>query len=182
MPSEAYAKLVTRLNEITEVISARDAICPPGAGKPAERKGSAVLKAGTTLLAALFEAYVEELFEKTLDTLHPEMVPEVRELKKHTSEKNNNANNHQVNNLFFYAGIPWIMHSPKVRWQKFSNQKVRDTLGELSAARNKIAHGKNPVVTKKQLVFWKLFIERLAGRLDVVAQEHIAKETGLMPW
>ncbi|OKP74819.1 hypothetical protein BTR19_00905 [Pseudomonas fluorescens] len=182
MPSEAYLKLVERLGEITEVISARDAICPPGAGKPAERKGAAVLKAGTTLLAALFEAYIEELFDKTLDALHPTMVKEVKELKQHTTEKNNNANNHQVNNLFFYAGIPWIMQSPKVRWQKFTNEKVRETLGKLSAARNKIAHGKNPIVTKQQLVFWKKFIERLASRLDLVAQEHIKKETGILPW
>jgi hypothetical protein len=181
-PSNANIRLKKRLLEIDEVISARDSICPTGAGKPAVQKGAAVIKAGTTLLAAVFEAFVEELFERSLDILHPTLPSEVKELKKHTSEKNHNANNHQVNNLFFYVGIPWIMQSSKVRWQKFSNNKVRVTLGNLSAARNKIAHGGSHSVTKSQLVFWRDFIARLADRLDVVVADHIEKETGKRPW
>ncbi|MFM0699513.1 HEPN domain-containing protein [Paraburkholderia sediminicola] len=182
MSSDANKKLKKRLLEIDEVISARDAICPVGAGKPALQKGAAVIKAGTTLLAAVFEAFVEELYEKSLDLLHPALPAEVKELKKYTSEKNNNANNHQVNNLFFYAGVPWIMQSTKVRWQKFSNKKVRETLGNLSTARNRIAHGGSHSVTKKQLVLWREFIGRLADRLDVVVADHIEKQTGARPW
>lgn len=182
MPSDANAKLKKRLLEIDEVISARDAICPTGAGKPALQKGVAVIKAGTTLLAAVFEAFVEELYEKSLDLLHPTLTAEVKELKKHTSEKNHNANNHQVNNLFFYVGIPWIMQSTKVCWQKFPNKKVRETLGSLSIARNKIAHGGSHSVTKKQLVFWRDFIARLADRIDVVVADHIEIQTGVRPW
>ncbi|WP_175773413.1 HEPN domain-containing protein [Paraburkholderia phenazinium] len=182
MSSDANKKLKKRLLEIDEVISARDAICPKGAGKPALQKGAAVIKAGTTLLAAVFEAFVEELYEKSLDLLHPGLPAEVKDLKKYTSEKNNNANNHQVNNLFFYAGIPWIMQSKKVRWQKFSNKKVQETLGNLSTARNKIAHGRSHSVTKKQLVLWREFIGRLADRLDVVVADHIEKQKGARPW
>lgn len=182
MPSDANQKLKKRLLEIDEVISARDAICPAGAGKPARQKGAAVIKAGTTLLAAVFEAFVEELYEKSLDLLHPTLQNEVKELKNHTSKKNNNANNHQVNNLFFYVGIPWIMLSPKIRWQKFSNKKVRDTLDSLSTARNKIAHGMSHSVTKKQLMFWRDCIARLADRLDAVVADHIEKQTGARPW
>jgi hypothetical protein len=182
MPSDANKKLEIRLSEIDEVISARDAICPNGAGKPALRRGAAVLNAGTTLLAAVFEGFVEELYENTLDLLHPTMTAEVKELKNHTSEKNHNANNHQVNNLFFYTGIPWIMQSNKVCWQKFSNKRVRETLGKLSTARNKIAHGKSHPVTKKQLVFWRDFISRLAGRLDIVVADHVESQTTVRPW
>ncbi|BDB70467.1 hypothetical protein Cthiooxydans_28790 [Comamonas thiooxydans] len=182
MPSEANTKLKKRLTEIDEVIAARDAICPAGAGKPALKKGAAVLKAGTTLLAAVFEGFVEDLYEKSLDLLHPTKTTAVKELKKHTSEKNHNANNHQVNNLFFYAGIPWIMQSPKVCWQKFPNAKVQETLGKLSTARNKIAHGGAHSVNKDDLVFWRDFIGRLADRLDVVTADHIETETGTRPW
>ncbi|WP_277373523.1 HEPN domain-containing protein [Pseudomonas sp. AA-38] len=182
MPSNANIKLKQRLQEIDEVISARNAICPAGAGKPAQRKGAAVIKAGTTLLAAVFEGFVEELYEKSLDLLHPTLINEVKELKKHTSEKNHNANNHQVNNLFFYVGIPWIMQSSKIRWQKFSNTEVRKTLGALSSARNKIAHGGSHSVTKTQLVFWRNFIERLADKLDLVVADHIETKTGNRPW
>lgn len=182
MSSDANAKLKKRLLEIDEVILARDAICPAGAGKPAQKQGAAVIKAGATLLAAVFEAFVEELYEKSLDLLHPNRPAEVKELKKYTSEKNNNANNHQVNNLFFYVGIPWIMQSTKVRWQKFSNKQVQETLGKLSTARNKIAHGGSHSVTKNQLVFWRQFISRLADRLDVVVADHIENQTGVRPW
>jgi hypothetical protein len=182
MASDANVKLKKRLLEIDEVVSARDAICSAGAGKPALQKGAAVIRAGTTLLSAVFEAFVEELYEKSLDILHPTLPAEVKELKRYTSEKNNNANNHQVNNLFFYVGIPWIMQSNKIRWQKFSNKKVRETLGNLSTARNKIAHGGSHSVTKNQLMFWRVFIARLADRLDVVVADHIEKQTGARPW
>lgn len=182
MPSAANIKLKKRLLEIDEVISARDAICPAGAGKPALKKGAAVINAGTTLLAAVFEAFVEELYESSLDLLHPNLPAEVKALKKHTSEKNNNANNHQVNNLFFFVGIPWIMQSSKICWKKFTNKKVQETLGNLSAARNKIAHGVVHQVTKSKLVFWREFIGRLADRLDVVVADHIEKQTTVRPW
>lgn len=182
MPSNANVKLKQRPQEIDEVISARNAICPAGAGKPAQRKGSAVIKAGTTLLAAVFEGFVEELYEKSLDLLHPAVPSLVKELKKHTSEKNHNANNHQVNNLFFYVGIPWVMYSNKIRWRKFPNAKVRATLGALSSARNKIAHGGSHSVTKNQLVSWRGFIERLADKLDLVVADHIETQTGTRPW
>lgn len=74
------------------------------------------------------------------------------------------------------------MQSNKIRWQKFSNKKVRETLGHLSAARNKIAHGGSHSVTKNQLVFWRNFIARLADRLDLVVADHIEKQTGVRPW
>lgn len=130
----------------------------------------------------MFEAFVEELYENSLDLLHPTLTAEVSELKKQTSNKNNNSNNHHVNNLFFYAGIPWIMQSTKVCWQKFSNNKVRETLSQLSSARNKIAHGVIHSVTKKQLVFWRDFIAHIADRLDVVVADHIENKTGTRPW
>lgn len=75
MPSAANLKLKKRLLEIDEVILARDAICPAGAGKPALQKGTAVIKAGTTLLAAVFEAFVEELYEKVLTFFIPRFWP-----------------------------------------------------------------------------------------------------------
>jgi hypothetical protein len=183
MSSISAQNLKKRLREIDEIVSARDAICPAGAGKPAERKGAAVLKAGTTLLSALLEAYVEELYELSLDKLHPSRPTDVNELKKHTSEKNHNANIHQINNLFFYVGIPWIMSETKVRWQKCANSKVQKTLAALAKARNEIAHGNSKrTITKKQLAYWRVFVERLADRLDEVVADHIEARIGQRPW
>jgi hypothetical protein len=102
--------------------------------------------------------------------------------KSYTSEKNNNANVHQVNTLFFYLGIPWAMSDPRLHWQKCSNVKVRGRLGKLSKARNELAHGKSHSVSKPNLKAWRDFIGRLAGKLDPVAAEHIEAQTGHRPW
>lgn len=183
MPSQPLLDLRTRLNDIDEILSARDAICPAGAGRPAQRKGAAVIAGGTVLLSALFEGYVEEIYEATVDKLYASTPAGVRtQLKEHTSRKNHNANVHQVNTLFFYLGIPWVMSNPNVHWQKFTNKQVQERLGKLSKARNELAHGKIHVVTKPMLKAWRSFVQRLAEKLDEIAADHVASRTGTKPW
>lgn len=183
MSSKPLADLKARLNEVDELLAARDAICPAGAGRPAQRKGAAVIAGGTVLLSALFEGFIEELYNLSVDSLYAAYPVADREnLKNFTSEKNNNANVHQVNTLFFYLGIPWVMTHPKIHWKKFNNVSVRDRLGRLSKARNELAHGKSHSVTKPQLKAWRDFIERLAEKLDLVAGDHIEAKTGVRPW
>jgi hypothetical protein len=183
MPSQALNDLKTRLRDVDEILSARDAICPTGAGRPAQRKGAAVLAGGTVLLAALFEGFVEDLYEVSVDKLFATYPAADRQnLKKHTSERNHNANVHQVNNLFFYIGLPWVMSHPNVHWKKFNNASVQARLGKLSKARNELAHGQHHSVTKPQLKAWREFVERLAEKLDSIAFNHILASTGAAPW
>lgn len=183
MPSKPLTDLKGRLTEIDEIVAARDAICPTGAGRPAQRKGAAVIAGGTVLLSALFEGFVEELYDLSVDTLYATRPAGDRtNLKKFTSEKNHNANVHQVNTLFFYLGIPWVMSHPKVHWKKFTNASVRERLGKLSKARNELAHGKSHSVTKPQLIAWRQFVEKLAEKLDTIAADHIEARTGTRPW
>ncbi len=183
MPSKPLTDLKVRLKDVDELLAARDAICPAGAGRPALRKGAAVIAGGTVLLSALFEGFIEELYNLSVDTLFATYpVADRTNLKNFTSEKNNNANVHQVNTLFFYLGIPWVMTHPKVHWKKFTNASVRERLGKLSKARNELAHGKTHSVTKPQLKAWRDFIERLAEKLDVIAADHIETKTGVRPW
>jgi hypothetical protein len=183
MPSQALIDLKTRLRDVDEILAARDAICPAGAGRPAQRKGAAVLAGGTVLLAAVFEGYVEDLYELSVDKLFAAFpAADRKNLKNYTSEKNHNANVHQVNNLFFYLGMPWVMANPALHWQKFTNAKVQERLGKLSKARNELAHGKHHTVTKPNLVAWREFIERLAEKLDALTFQHIQAQTGAAPW
>lgn len=183
MPSKPLEDLRARLKEIDEVLSARDAICPTGAGRPAQRKGAAVIAGGTVLLSALFEGFIEELYELAIDKLYSSYPQADRNnLKNHTSEKNNNANVHQVNTLFFYLGIPWVMGHKKVHWKKFANAKVQEKLGKLSKARNELAHGKSHAVTKPTLKAWRDFVERLAEKLDEIAADYIEKKIDARPW
>jgi len=183
MASDPLKKLKHRLKEIDEILSARDAICPAGAGRPAEQKGAAVVSGGTVLLAALFEGFVEELFDESVEHLYYyKTVGERNDLKSHTSWKNNNANVHQVNHLFFYLGIPWVMSHRKLRWKGFSNTKVQERLRSLSKARNELAYGRSRIVRKGNLVAWRGFVERLGEKLDEVAADNIEAETGVRPW
>jgi hypothetical protein len=175
--------LRARLREVDEIVQARDAICPPGRGRPQARQGAAVLAGGTVLLSALFEGYVEDLFDATVDVLYSHFsTQERRDLKRNTSRKNHNASVYKVNNLFFYLGMPWVMKSPQLRWQKFSNASVRSRLDELAEARNKIAHGASYVVRKSSLTAWRGFVERLAEQLDALTADHVLDRTGHRPW
>lgn len=163
MPSQALSTLKVRLHEVDEVVQARDAICPTGAGRPARRRGAAVVRAGTVLLAALFEGYVEDVFDDAVDLLYSSGTDDKRKsLKENTSGKLNNAGPYKVNMLFFNLGIPWIMASNQVRWQGFNNAAVEKALQDLITARNRIAHGSSFSVRKISLVAWRSQIERLA--------------------
>lgn len=183
MPSEPFKKFKHRLKEVDEIVAARDAICPNGAGRPAQQKGAAVISGGTVLLSALFEGFLEEIYERAVDELY-QSIPEAdrKELKSHTSQKNNNANVHQVNTLFFYLGIPWVMSHQKLRWKKCSNSKVQEKLRNLSKARNQLAHGGSRIVRKQTLVAWRDFAERLANKLDEITADHIEDKLGNRPW
>lgn len=183
MASEPLKKFKHRLQEVDEIVAARDAICPAGAGRPARQKGAAVISGGTVLLSALFEGFLEELYELSVDELYQHMPESDRnELKKHTSRRNNNANVHQVNTLFFYLGIPWVMSHRKMRWQNFANSKVQARLRNLSKARNQLAHGGSRIVRKQTLTAWRDFAEKLAGKLDEIAADRVEVETGRRPW
>jgi hypothetical protein len=153
MPSKPLSDLQERLKDIDEILSARDAICPTGAGRPAQRKGAAVIAGGTVLLSALFEGFVEELFELTVDQLYASTPAGTRNtLKEHTSRKNNNANVHQVNTLFFYLGssLGHVTHqdplaeirqrqSPRPAWQAIQGKK---RVGSRQESRSYKAHAK----------------------------------------
>ena len=69
MPSQSRQELTNRLTDFDELIHARNTICPIGAGRPAKRKGAAVIRSSVVLLSASFEAYVEEVYEATVDLI-----------------------------------------------------------------------------------------------------------------
>ena len=183
MPSQSRHELTNRLADFDELIHARDAICPAGAGRPAQRRGAAVIRSSVVLLAASFEAYVEEVYDAAVDLIFAGASQADRDqLKEDTSRRLNIASVFKVNRLFFNIGIPWIMQHNQVHWQKFSNQSVRDTLDELVRTRNRIAHGNLVSVRKPTAVKWRGFVERLADQIDAIVGTHVTQRTGNAPW
>lgn len=183
MPSTARQDLAEHLADFDELIRARDAICPDGAGRPAKRQGAAAIRGSVLLLAAAFESYVEDVFDLGIDKLFSEPRPNRnKQLKKNTSGTFSNANVFKVNMLFFNIGIPWIMYNPKLHWQKFTNKSVETTLNALILARNHIAHGKPYTVRKPTALKWRNFIERLADKIDNIVADHVEKTMRARPW
>ena len=183
MTSQARIDLTAQLADFDEVMEARDEICPSGAGRPARRRGAACIRGAVLLLAAAFEAYVEDVFNLAVDLLlsdHPH--DQRKQLKKNTSGRLNNAEPFKVNMMFFHIGVPWIMGHTKLRWQKFNNDSVQSTLKELVLARNTIAHGKPKIVRKPTAVKWRSFVDRLADKIDEVVADRVEKATGIRPW
>ncbi|WP_146444155.1 HEPN domain-containing protein [Botrimarina colliarenosi] len=183
MSSQARTDLTRRLKDFDEIMTARDTVCPANAGRPAQKKGAALIRSAVVMLAASFEGYIEEVFDAAVDLIHAnETEADRKTLKKDTSGSLNNASVFKVNRLFFNLGLPWIMQHRDVRWQKFTNAKVQETLGKLVTARNSIAHGGSKTVSKLTAKKWKGCVERLADRIDVIVSDHVQSQTGNRPW
>ena len=172
MTSTALSDLSTRLQDVDELIMAHVAITGGGRGRPGQRQGAAVTKAGVVLLAAATEAYVEELFEESAEFIFHELSrEELDKLFKNTSGRLNNADTHKIEMLYFNLGLAWALS--EIRWKKYSNDTFRKDLNRLIEARNKIAHGKNPTVRLSMLRKWKNMIEQFAPRFESRLAGHI---------
>jgi hypothetical protein len=69
-----------------------------------------LLRAGTVMIAAALEAYMEDIFEAGVDLVFAAATADEREsFKKNTSERLNNASVFKVNLLDFNLGIPWVI-------------------------------------------------------------------------
>ena len=165
------------------MINARDAICPSGAGRPAQRKGAAVMRGAVVLLSAAIEAYVEDIYDEAVDLVFASQPAlDRRKLKDDTSARLNNASVFNVNRLYFNVGFPWIMQNGKLHWQKFNNQAVRDTLDAIVKARNNIAHGESYSVRKPTVLKWRNYAKRMATIFDDVVADGVESQTGNRPW
>lgn len=183
MPSIPLTDFTARLGDVDEILQARDAICPPGAGRPAQRRGAAVLRGAVVLLSAALEAYVEDVYDRAVDLLFAGQPNADRQaLKNDTSGRMNNASPFKVNRLYFNVGMEWILQDPKLHWQKFNNQRVQETLGDIVTARNRIAHRAVHSVRKPTVVKWRTYAERMTRIFDEVVSDRIELRTGTRPW
>lgn len=71
--STTLEKLQTRLADVTELLAAHVALTGGGRGKPAARQGAALTRAGIIMLAAAFEAFVEDIFEEVAPLIFPDL-------------------------------------------------------------------------------------------------------------
>jgi hypothetical protein len=180
MPSKAREDLFLRLNDVQEIFEAHKSLTGGGRGRPAERQGAALTRAGIVLLAAALEAFVEDLFEETALFIMTENTEEERQyLFKHTSRAFGNANVFKINMLYFNLGIPWVLND--IRWQKCSNKVFRSKLDKLINARNSVAHGHPVKLQLNMLWSWKNTVEKFSERFEIKIADFVLRNTDVQP-
>lgn len=110
MPSQARIDLNARLADVDELVKAHGLVTGGRVGRPAQRQGAAVTRAGIVLLAAAMEAFVEDLYEEAAKLLWPNASAADRKaLFNDTSRRLNNADVRKTELLFFNLGLPWVL-------------------------------------------------------------------------
>lgn len=177
MPSSARVHLLVALADVDEIINAHVALTGGGRGRPTARQGAAVTRSGVVLLAALFEAFVEDLFEEAADIIYQGWTAAERtQFLKETSERLNNASVFKSNFLYFNLGIPWVFNG--IRWQKFTNAIVKAQVDAMVTMRNRIGHGGQPTVQLRTLRYWRNMIANLAPRFEAKVSAEVSRVCG----
>lgn len=177
MPSAALTELTNALKDVEELINSHVIVTGGGRGRPAMRQGAAISRAGIVLLAASFEAFVEDLFEEAADIVYLGWTAdERRAFIKQTSKRLNNADVFKTNYLYFNLGIPWVFNG--IRWQKFSNPTLIREVNKLVDTRNQVAHGGQPTMRLASVRYWKRMIENLAPRFEAKVSAEVSRVCG----
>jgi hypothetical protein len=182
MPSNAREELHRALADVKQVIDAHGALTGGGVGRPGQKLGAPVTRAGVVLLVAATEAFVEDLFREAVDLIWPTHPNRVAFIEATVGVRAfANPSVHKTNMLFFNLGIPWALDS--IRWQKRTNKSFVDSLTLLIKRRNEIAHGARPRVSVqlRQLRAWQRMVELYAARLEGLVADRIETVTGTRP-
>jgi hypothetical protein len=135
---------VAALNDVDEILRAHAALRPAGPGAPpivnGARVGTSLLRAATTLLSSAIQTEVEETFKEALPLTFDHFSPNERaDFWESTCKGWGNPNPANIKRLFFRIGFPDVLSG--LRWQKCTNDRVRDVLDTVNQVRNRVAHG-----------------------------------------
>lgn len=204
MPSTALANLKNRLADIDQLIAAHTALTKfkkaqaaakgggleqiidvvnalvkePGVGRPAEV--AALNRAAFVLLTAHFQGFVDELHRETADHVLKGKVSSIDDVVKMVKPRNANPHVDVIERMFAGLGCYEVMSN--ISWNRCANATVKKRLTDYIDTRNKIAHGKQLVVTKAQVVAFKYYVELLAGKIASNVGAKVKASTGKAPW
>ena len=129
MSSIAVQNLQKRLKDVAELISAHEALTGGNRGRPAEKQGAAITKAGIIMLTAVFEAFIEDVFERAAKDIFVAELDSAQKRKdffRDTSQRLNSANVKNINFLYAQIGYPFILND--LSWKGFDNANLRTSL------------------------------------------------------
>uniref|UniRef100_UPI0035AF8244 HEPN domain-containing protein n=1 Tax=Hylemonella sp. TaxID=2066020 RepID=UPI0035AF8244 len=204
MPSTALGNLKNRLADIDQLLAAHTALTKlkkaeaaakggglakiidvvnalvnePGVGRPAEV--AALNRAAFVLLTAHFQGFVDELHREAADHVLKGKVSSIDDVVKMVKPRNANPHVDVIEKMFSGLGCYEVMSS--ISWNKCSNVTVKKRLTDYIETRNKIAHGKQLVIKKYQVIAYKEYVERLAEKLASTVSTKVKASLGKAPW
>ena len=176
-------RLLPRLNlkPLDELISVRVAQHGGAKGAPKKqagvRQGAAVNQSCITMMSALLQGYVEEVFfyasSRLFKTLHGD---DVIKRYKDTYYRWGNPNPDNMKRLFRRLGIDNVFDG--LSWQKCSTDTITTKLDEINWARNRIAHGQkmDSEVTLAQVRNLRDFVEQFGKRFAAHVRKKLPKK------
>lgn len=184
VPSNARIAFDVALADVDAQIAHAASFAGGTRGAPAAvggvaRPGRPFTRAATVMLAAGFEGFVEALVTEMGS--HLSLTPEQSRDLRDQVARSHGSNVGHVHSLLATVGLPFVLDT--IGWRGLPRGEVRAFVKELSAARNKIAHGAAP--RSAQLVDvqrWRRLIARLADELDKKASAHVLSVTSANPW
>lgn len=173
MPSDAYAALGSRLQDVDQLMAAHRAVGGSQRGRRYEVIG--LNRAAILMLSAHFEGYLEDLMAEALAALNPAL-----EVKPLTGNFHNPWPD-RIDDLFAFLGME--KPSKDISWQRAGNDAVRKNLNELVRTRNRVAHGVTEVpVYKSEVTMRRRYVQGFAQRFDVRVRDQVHLLTGTYPW
>jgi hypothetical protein len=175
--SQSHDALAARLKDVDDLLNGHTAVTAAHQANPGRRYDTMGLNRGAILLlSAHLEGYVEDLMEESLRHLNRTL--DGKALRRGFM----NPTADRIDEFFALLGLKKPTKDGRIRWQNCDNARVRRSLNELIETRNKIAHGTQETVHKKNVEQLKRHVEGFAGRFDDVVAEHMTTVLGTRPW
>jgi hypothetical protein len=151
---------------------------PPRAGRPPNI--DAIHRASIVLMSAHLEGYIEDVYEEAANILLAGKVRDLGALVADAQFWFQNPKARKVESLFRTIGLSKILDG--VSWRRSNNKSVRKRLDGFVDLRNDIAHGNEPTVRKRTVIYYEQFTLLLARNLDNKVSTEIQSLTGQSPW
>lgn len=132
------------LTFVDELIAVRHGQHGGGVGAPpvagGYRVGVSLNRSCVVMLSALLQGHVEEVFVRcSTALLNTLATPAAAEEYRESFKRWGNPSASNIDQLFLRLGLVKALNG--LRWQKCSNQSLRNKLNGINELRNKIAHG-----------------------------------------
>ncbi len=205
MPSQSYANLEIRLQDVQQLLEAHEAltrlrkaeaslqnggqelgnianvilhlVSEPGRGR--RQEVHALNNAGIALLSGHLQGYIHDIYREAADLLLANQIQDIDALTG-AAHSRGNPNPDNIKKLFGSLGFTDVFD--KISWQGMSSESLKRKLREFNTLRNQIVHGVDKKVKKQTLTNYLAVFKNFSKKLDEKLCADIKNLTGKAPW